>query len=53
MINSTGHFLWSLIQNAYTPGLITSPFLLALALILFQKHTNSSTLENENKSSLL
>lgn len=33
-INGIGHPLWSLRQQAYTPGVLTAPILLALALYL-------------------
>jgi hypothetical protein len=34
MINGVGHPLWSLRQGGYTPGVLTAPILLALALYL-------------------
>ena len=34
MINGVGHPLWSLRQGGYTPGVLTAPVLLALALYL-------------------
>jgi hypothetical protein len=41
-INGIGHPAWSLRQRAYTPGLITAPILLALALYLaFQLRTSA------------
>lgn len=33
-INGVGHPAWSLRQHAYTPGVLTAPVLLALALFL-------------------
>ena len=33
-INGLGHSLWALSQRHYTPGLLTAPFLLLLALLL-------------------
>ena len=33
-INGVGHPLWSLRQGGYTPGVLTAPILLALALYL-------------------
>lgn len=33
-INGIGHPLWSLLQRGYTPGVISAPILLALALYL-------------------
>lgn len=37
LINGIGHPLWSLRQGGYTPGLATSPILLALSLMLFSQ----------------
>ena len=34
IINGIGHPLWSFLQRGYTPGLITAPILLVLALHL-------------------
>ena len=34
MINGIGHPLWSLRQGGYTPGVLTAPILLVLALML-------------------
>jgi len=34
MINGIGHPAWSLRQNTYTPGVVTAPILLVLALSL-------------------
>lgn len=33
-INGIGHPLWSLRQGGYTPGVVTAPFLLVIALYL-------------------
>ena len=33
-INGIGHPAWSLLQRGYTPGLLTAPILLALAVML-------------------
>lgn len=33
-INGVGHPLWSLIQGGYTPGVITAPVLLVLAVLV-------------------
>jgi len=40
-INGIGHPIWSFIQKTYTPGLITSPILLYLAIILFRRQKNT------------
>jgi hypothetical protein len=37
LINGIGHPLWSLREGGYTPGLITAPLLLMLALYLGQQ----------------
>jgi Protein of unknown function with HXXEE motif len=34
LINGAGHILWSLQARGYTPGVITAPLLLILALVL-------------------
>ena len=34
LINGVGHILWSVEVNGYTPGVITAPVLLILALLL-------------------
>jgi Protein of unknown function with HXXEE motif len=34
LINGIGHPLWSLREHAYTPGVVTAPLLLALAIAL-------------------
>jgi hypothetical protein len=34
IINGIGHLLWSLREGGYTPGLVTAPVLLVLALYL-------------------
>jgi len=34
LINGVGHLVWSLMQQSYTPGVITAPFLLINALLL-------------------
>jgi hypothetical protein len=33
-INGIGHPLWSLVQGGYTPGVVTAPVLLVLAILL-------------------
>ncbi len=37
LINGIGHPLWSIQQGGYTPGLITAPLLLILALALIRQ----------------
>jgi len=36
-INGVGHPLWSLMQGGYTPGVLTAPVLLVLAIALARK----------------
>ena len=36
-LNGAGHIAWTLLQGAYTPGVITAPILLVLALYLFSQ----------------
>ena len=40
LINGVGHPIWSLMQQSYTPGVITAPILLITAILLI-KATNS------------
>jgi Protein of unknown function with HXXEE motif len=43
-INGVGHPLWSLRQGGYTPGVLTAPILLVLALYLaFQLRRSAAT----------
>ena len=43
-INGIGHPLWSLRQSGYTPGVLTAPILLVLALYLaFQLRSSAAT----------
>jgi hypothetical protein len=37
LINGIGHPLWSIQQRSYTPGVITAPVLLILALVLLSQ----------------
>jgi hypothetical protein len=39
-INGVGHLFWSLLQGGYTPGVLTAPVLLALALYLASQMRN-------------
>lgn len=49
LINGIGHPLWSLYQKAYTPGTITAPILLIVAVYLLLKlmHYNTINLKSE------
>lgn len=40
LINGIGHPLWSIEERAYTPGVITAPMLLILALALLWQRKN-------------
>ena len=42
-INGVVHPVWSLLQRAYTPGVLTAPILLALALYLSRQLRTSAT----------
>ena len=42
-INGIGHPLWSLRQGGYTPGVATSPILLALSLLLLVRRNDPNT----------
>jgi hypothetical protein len=39
VINGIGHPLWTLRQGGYTPGVITAPVLLVLALLVIWQFT--------------
>ena len=41
-INGVGHPAWSLLQGGYTPGVLTAPVLLALALYLAYQMRSSA-----------
>lgn len=43
LVNGIGHPLWSLAQRAYTPGVVTAPILLLLALFLGWQVSRDST----------
>ena len=42
-INGVGHPIWSLVQRSYTPGVITAPLLLVLAVALAVQLAKSRT----------
>ena len=47
LINGIGHLLWTINQRMYTPGVLTAPILLGLAIILlsnllYPKNSDSS-----------
>lgn len=35
-INGIGHTIWTFIQGSYTPGILTAPILLVLAIVMIQ-----------------
>lgn len=37
LVNGIGHPIWTIMQKAYTPGMLTAPILLVIAIILFRK----------------
>ena len=40
LINGIGHSIWSIMQKAYTPGMLTAPVLLLIAIILLKYRQN-------------
>jgi hypothetical protein len=36
-VNGIGHPIWTIMQKAYTPGMLTAPILLVIAIILFRQ----------------
>ena len=43
LINGIGHPIWTFMQGVYTPGIITAPILLLLAINLLVKQLNLKT----------
>jgi len=43
--NGLGHPLWSFVQGGYTPGVVTAPILLLLALLLLREKFRDRQLE--------
>ena len=43
LINGIGHAIWTIVQKAYTPGILTAPILLVIAIILLRKQLNKKT----------
>ena len=43
LINGIGHPIWTIVQKAYTPGILTAPILLVIAIILLRKQLNEKT----------
>ena len=43
LINGIGHPAWAIVQKSYTPGLITAPVLLVLALLLLKQLRSQAT----------
>ena len=50
LVNGIGHTIWTLMQKEYTPGILTSPILLVIAIILFRKQLNKNTNDNKELS---
>lgn len=50
LINGIGHPIWTIMQKAYTPGIITAPILLVIAIILFKKQLNEKRTHNTQYS---
>ena len=46
LINGIGHPIWTFMQNAYTPGMLTSPLLLILAIYLFREQLKENEKTN-------
>ena len=40
LVNGIGHPIWTLMQRAYTPGILTSPIILIIAIVLSRKQLN-------------
>ncbi|WP_353778003.1 HXXEE domain-containing protein [Winogradskyella sp. 3972H.M.0a.05] len=36
LVNGIGHPIWTIVQKGYTPGVITAPFLLLVAILLIK-----------------
>lgn len=43
LINGIGHPIWTVMQKAYTPGIITAPILLVIAIVLFRGKLKEKT----------
>ena len=41
LINGMGHLIWTIAQQAYTPGIGTAPVLFLLAILLIPKRRNA------------
>lgn len=39
LVNGIGHSIWTIAQKAYTPGILTAPILLVIAIILLSKQS--------------
>ena len=50
LINGIGHPLWTLQQRAYTPGVITAPALLLLAISLGWQYATRDAVASRHKS---
>ncbi|GJM04573.1 MAG: hypothetical protein DHS20C09_05640 [marine bacterium B5-7] len=43
LINGIGHPIWTILQKAYTPGVLTAPILLVIAIILLHNQLIEKT----------
>tara|TARA_R110002096_G_C14464984_1_gene712614 strand:- start:533 stop:943 length:411 start_codon:yes stop_codon:yes gene_type:complete len=48
LINGIGHPIWTIVQKAYTPGILTAPFLFVIAIILLRKQLNEKPNAQQN-----
>ena len=51
LINGMGHIVWTIVQQAYTPGVWTAPILFVLAIMLIPKQGNDKTLAQQHFNS--
>lgn len=42
LVNGIGHPIWTIMQKAYTPGMLTAPIILVISIILFRKLLNET-----------
>lgn len=46
LINGIGHTIWTFLQHQYTPGMLTAPILLVLAIYLLRKQIKTKEKTN-------
>ena len=49
LINGIGHPIWTIMQKAYTPGMLTAPVLLVIAIILLKNRQNKERTKSNYK----